>query len=303
MLTKSDWNLDFLLKGKGIFWLGAAVLAMGGIFLAIYPIEAGILPPSFRVIIGAMFGVVLVVAAELINHYKDKFNVQTPYISAAIASGGIVTCFAMALVSFNVYHFITPDIAFILLAFISLVATYLALRFGPVLAGIGIIGSYAVPALVSTGANNVIALLLYISFVSISAVWVAGVVKQKWLWWQSFIGHFVWFAALIIIGNQTDYLVVLAYALVSIYLFALVDVLGWRLNQASDAALTMQQLLMPKKELLGFLFSLVFTSIYLSLYNELNWLILASIIFCCVSVFVCYRHSAFDFLPFVLLGF
>ena len=78
-----------------------------------------------------------------------------------------------SLVSFDFYQFITPNIAFGLLALISLIATWLTLRFGPVNAGIGIIGSYSVPALVSTGSNNVMALLIYIFFVSLSAVWVA----------------------------------------------------------------------------------------------------------------------------------
>ena len=63
-------SFEDLLKGNGIFWLGALVLAIGGVFLAKYSIEAGLLPPSVRVILGSIFGVALVVSAELANQYK-----------------------------------------------------------------------------------------------------------------------------------------------------------------------------------------------------------------------------------------
>lgn len=75
---KFDFTLDSLLKGNGLFWIGAAVLALGGVFLAKYSIEAGLLPPSVRVILGALFGVCLVTAAEVVNRYKEKLKINTP---------------------------------------------------------------------------------------------------------------------------------------------------------------------------------------------------------------------------------
>ena len=114
-----DFTLDSLLKGNGLFWIGAVVLALGGVFLAKYSIEAGLLPPSVRVILGALFGVSLVTAAEVVNRYKEKLKINTPYISAALASGGVITCFAMTLVAFDFYHFIPANMAFVLLAIIS----------------------------------------------------------------------------------------------------------------------------------------------------------------------------------------
>ncbi len=299
----SSYGLENLLKGNGLFWLGAFVLAIGGIFLAKYSIEAGLLPPSVRVIMGSIFGVLLVVAAETVNRYKEKLNVNTPYISAALASGGVITCFSMALVSFDFYQFITPNIAFALLAVISLVSTYLALRFGPVLAGIGIIGSYAVPALVSTGSNNVLALLLYVSFVSLSAVWVAEYVKQKWLWWQSFIGHFIWFAAAILIGNKAEFAIILAFAVMTLFLYVLTTLLGWRLSQTNVKALPLKLLLMPRREHVVILLALVLTAVHLTLYSESNHVVWASLLLSIVIMASAYRHSALDSWPYLMLAF
>lgn len=298
-------NISFesLLKGNSIFWLGAIILAIGGIFLAKYSIEAGLLPPSIRVILGSIFGLALILAAELAHKHKQRFNIHTPHISAALASGGIITCFAMAFVSFDFYSFITPNIAFALLAVIALTATYLALRFGPVLAGIGIIGSYAVPALVSTGANEILALLLYIAFVSCSAIWVAEYVKQKWLWWQSFTGHFIWFIAAIILSDKHDFWIVLCFAITSLYLYALVSITGWKLTIGMKSALTIKALLTPKKEQAGILATLVLLSAYLSLYNDFNHIVWACVIIASLVILAANKHSALDFWPFLMLAF
>ena len=300
---KNAFSFDSLLKGNGIFWLGAAVLAIGGIFLAKYSIEAGLLSPSIRVILGAVFGCSLVIAAELANKYQEKLNIQTPYISASLASGGVITCFAMALVSFDFYNFITPNIAFALLAIISLTATYLALRFGPILAGIGIIGSYAVPALVSTGSNDVFALLVYVAFVSLSAIWVADYVKQKWLWWQSFVGHFIWLAAAIVIGDKSDFWLINSFAIFSLYLYVLAGVMGWKLSLGMTSTLSVKELLMPRREQAVILLSLVLMALYLTLYNDFIHIIWANVIFCTVIILVANKHSALDSWPYLMLGF
>lgn len=301
--SQHGFSLDSLLKGNGIFWLGGLVLAIGGVFLAKYSIEAGLLPPSVRVILGAIFGVTLVATAETLNRFKEKFKINTPYIPAALASGGVITCFAMALVSFDFYHFITPNLAFILLALISLVATYLALRFGPVLAGIGIIGSYTVPALVSTGSNNVMALLLYVSFVSLSAVWVAEYVKQKWVWWLSFAGHFIWFVGAIVMGGKSDFAVITLFTFVSLYLYVLASILGWKLNLGLRVALSVKELLMPRKEQLVILLSLCLFALFLRIYPEFIHLIWAALFIGVLALVVSYRHSALDTWPFLALAF
>ena len=301
--TEPSFSFEQLLKGNGIFWLGAMVLAIGGVFLAKYSIEAGLLPPSVRVMLGSIFGVSLVICAEYVNKFKDKLNIQTPYISAALASGGVITCFAMAFVAFDFYEFITPNIAFVLLALISIAATYLALRFGPLLAGIGIIGSYAVPALVSTGSNNVVALLLYVSFVSLSAVWIAEYVKQKWLWWQSFAGHFLWFAAAIVIGGKSDFAILMLFAFVSIYLYVLAGLLGWKLNLTLTEALPVRALIMPRKEQVVILLCLFLTAIYLVLNHEFSHIVLACLSLSVLVMLVSYRHSALDSWPYLMLAF
>ncbi|ESP91088.1 DUF2339 domain-containing protein [Pseudoalteromonas luteoviolacea] len=301
--TLPEFNLDTLLKGNGIFWLGALILSIGGVFLANYSIEAGLLPPGVRVILGALFGCALVAGAEVLNRFKTKLNVNTPYISAALASGGVITCFAMVLVSFNHYDFIPANLAFVFLAIIALGATYLALRFGPVLAGIGIIGAYAVPALVSTGSNNVGALLLYVSFVSLSAVWVADYVKQKWVWWQSFVGNSIWFIGAIFFADKNDFAVVLLFTVASLYLYVLSHLLGWRLNLGMHTPLSIKALLMPRREQVATLITLFLFAMYLTINPAFSHLTIAALVVAVIAIGAAYKHSALDTWPYLALFF
>ncbi|WP_026861967.1 DUF2339 domain-containing protein [Pseudidiomarina sediminum] len=297
------FNFERLLKGNGLFWLGALVLAIGGILLANYAIEAGLLSPVIRVTLGALFGVALVAGAEVVHRFKAKLNVQTPYISAALASGGIVTCFAMTLVAFDYYQFIDVHVAFFVLAVIALSAISLALRFGPVLAGIGIIGAYLVPVLAETNSTNVMALLLYVGFVSLSAIWVADYVKQKWLWWLSFSGHFLWFMAAVAFGNEDYFLSILLFALVTLYLYVFAGVLGWKLNQQMTSALPLKQLLMPRKEQVVVVLTLLLVALALVITAGEMRVAYTCLVLAAVAMAVAYRHSAFDSWPFLVLAF
>lgn len=295
----SGFSIETLLSGNGLFWLGAIILALGGIFLAKYSIEAGLLPPSIRVIMGSLVGISLIGAAEYIDRNKEKFHITSPIVSAAIASGGVITCFAMTLVSFDFYHFIPANIAFVILAIISLGAAVLALRFGPVLAGIGVIGAYAVPALVSTGSNNVTALLAYIGFVSLSALWIAETVKQKWLWWQSCVGHFGWFVVAVFMAKNSDFWPVILFSVATLYLFILSTLTGWKLQFTQFQALPLKQLLMPRREQLVIIFTTFLTALFLALHAKSEFIIWTNIILVSVFFVAASRHSALDTWPYV----
>jgi uncharacterized membrane protein len=298
-----SFNLDTLLKGNALLWLGAIVLGLGGIFLAKYSIDAGLLPPIVRVIAGAIFGIGLVVGAEYLNRNKERFNINSPTISAALASGGIINCFAITLISFDFYHFISANVAFVLLAIITLASTYLALRFGAILAAIGIVGAYVVPVLVSTGSNNIFALLLYVAFVSLSAVWVADEVKQKWLWWQSFIGHTFWFITAITMSNGADFAVLISFTVFTIYLYVLTGVIGWKLQGVTSEPFSLKQLIMPRREQLGVLVPLLLAAAALALLSYESHIWWANIIVTTVLFAAATRHSALDSWPFLALAF
>jgi uncharacterized membrane protein len=298
---KAAFSLETLLMGNGLLWLGAAVLALGGVFLAKYSIEAGLFPPQLRIIAGVCFGLGLITLAEYLYRHPKRFQINSSMISAALASGGLITCFSMTLVAFDFYAFLSPALAFVILALISIVATWLSVRFGPILALIGVVGAYVVPALISTGSNNVLSLLLYVAFVSVSSLWVHAIVKQSWLWWLSVLGHFGWlFISLLIAEDSYDW-VIFSYCIVSIYLFVLVPITGWKFDHSAFAPLPIKSLLMPRKEQLGIALPVVaLVLLFLSRAYEPDILVMLPL-FSALLLIIPFRHSAFDTWPFIAL--
>ena len=78
-------------------WIGAIALAFGGIFLAKYSLEAGLLSPVMRLSLGGLFGLGLIAAAAYLHHKRIVFEGFNNYIPAALASGGAPRGFAGAL--------------------------------------------------------------------------------------------------------------------------------------------------------------------------------------------------------------
>ena len=139
------------IKANWLTWVGAVALAFGGIFLARYSLEAGLLSETMRLILGAIFGLSLIVTAEVLHRKGITFEGFSNYIPAALASGGFISLFALTLLAYSHYGLLKALPAFSILTLVSLAASWMALRFGPVLAVIGIIGAYSVPVWVDTG--------------------------------------------------------------------------------------------------------------------------------------------------------
>ncbi len=300
--TTASFSLDSFLSGNGLLWIGAIILSLGGVFLAKYSIEAGLLPPHVRIIAGAVFGIALVFAAEYLYRHPKKFQIQSELISGALASAGLITCFAMTLVAFDFYAYLSPLFAFGILAIISISATWLSIRYGPILAAIGLVGAYIVPALVSTGSNNIFALLSYLVFVSASAIWVYHIVKREWLWWLAFGAHFLWLGLAVFIGDMSDVWIIFAYILVSLYLFVIAPVLGWKCTEYNTDAMPTKMLLMPRKEQLGLLVSLGSIIGFYIIHGFDDSLYVVVALMSVVLLMAPYRHSAFDTWPFLSLA-
>lgn len=204
------------LQENWMTWIGGVALAFGGIFLAKYSLEAGLLSPSLRITFGALFGVTLIGLAEYLHRKGIVFEGFNNYVPAALAGGGFISCFALTLLAYSSYAMLSPTAAFVMLAVIALAASVMALRLGPLLAVLGIVGAYSVPIWVNTGSGNLMALLMYIGFVTLSAVLVAQKVKRNWLWYLLWTCHIGWYWVALSIMNTQQYYLVGGFALLSI---------------------------------------------------------------------------------------
>ncbi|WP_372761242.1 DUF2339 domain-containing protein [Pseudoalteromonas sp.] len=233
-------------------WIGAIALALGGIFLAKYSLDAGLLSPVMRLSLGALFGVALIATAAYLHFKRIVFEGFNNYIPAALASGGFISCFALTLLAYSSYDMISPSVAFIVLAFIAITASAMALQLGPLLAILGIVGAYSVPIWVSSNSVNLAALFMYVGFVSLSAALVAHRVQRSWLWYLLWAGHIFWYlAGFALLENNTIWLQGI-YAIASIIGLIAIPRLGLRLAQIETRPHSLKRLikLLPDHPLL-----------------------------------------------------
>ncbi|WP_024603576.1 DUF2339 domain-containing protein, partial [Pseudoalteromonas sp. TB25] len=243
-------------------WIGAIALAFGGIFLAKYSLEAGLLSPVMRLSLGGLFGLSLIAAAAYLHHKRIVFEGFNNYIPAALASGGFITCFALTLLAYSSYDMLSPTVAFFALAVIAISASAMALRLGPLLAVLGIIGAYSVPIWVSTGSGNLFALFMYVGFVSLSAALVAHKVQRAWLWYLLWAGHIGWYLVGFTLLEVNTVWLMGAFALLSIVGLIAIPRLGLKLNVIEHRPHSLKRLLKVLPDhalLLAFIAPLIFT--------------------------------------------
>jgi uncharacterized membrane protein len=181
--SKPKIDTESTIGGKLSIWIGGLTLAIGGLYLAKYSIDAGLLGPRARTILGFMFGLALTIAGEWTRRRPDRFSLagfENANIPAILSGAGIFIMFGAVYAAHALYGLIGPTASFIILALLALFSLGISLLHGPILASIGLLASYAVPFLVSSNSANIPVLAIYITLVSAAAMYVAW--YRSWLW-------------------------------------------------------------------------------------------------------------------------
>ncbi len=169
-------------------WLGGICVALAGVFLVKYTIEQGLLTPWARVALGTGSGFAMHALAEWMIRKTGRGH---PALSALAAAASLTLC-AASLAALHLYELVSPLAAFAFLAFVSLATTLLALRHGPVLAALGLIGCYAVPLLVGGDSGRIVEVLAYCLIVSVAVLLVIRYAYRAWLWRGVVAGSLFW---------------------------------------------------------------------------------------------------------------
>src|SRR5258708_14898143 len=100
-----------------LVWLGAAAMALGGVFLVKLSIDQGLLTPLVRVVLGILLGVGLSIGAERVRRHDlpaDGDLDAASYIPQALAAAGAATVFASLYAAHPLYAFLPAAPAFLL---------------------------------------------------------------------------------------------------------------------------------------------------------------------------------------------
>ena len=192
------FGFEELFGGRLPIWAGGVTLAVAGVLIVRYSIEAGLLSPLVRFVAGLIFGGALIVAAELAFRFEER--VRDPRVRQALAGAGIATLYASILVGVNLYALIGPMTAFAAMAAVTALAMALSLRFGAPSALLGLVGGLAAPALVGTGEPNVPLLTLYLALAVGGLSVLSRVQGWTWLGAGAVAGGLGWGLALVLGG-------------------------------------------------------------------------------------------------------
>jgi len=199
--STGNFNFEDLFGRKLPIWFGGITLIVATILLVKYSIDIGLLSPAVRIGLGLIFGAGLIAAAE--GTRRVNALAFDPRIAQSLAGAGIGSLYAATLAAANLYHLISPAMAFGGLSVVTGLAILLALRFGPPSAVLGLVGGLATPALVQSGEPNIPLLSAYLAIVIGSLTVLSR--RQRWFWLgvATLIGGTGW-TALLILAGQLD---------------------------------------------------------------------------------------------------
>ncbi|MBR1157749.1 DUF2339 domain-containing protein [Bradyrhizobium elkanii] len=169
---------------RWVVWIGGLTLALGGFFMVRYSIEAGLLGPGVRTMLGGLFALALLGAGEWTRRQESISNIAAlpiANIPAILTAAGTAVAFATVYAAYALYDFVAPATAFILLGMVALGTLAAALLHGPALAGLGIVGAFVTPLLVSSDKPDFWSLYIYLAIVTAAAFGLARIRLWRWL--------------------------------------------------------------------------------------------------------------------------
>ncbi|WP_375310502.1 DUF2339 domain-containing protein [Bradyrhizobium sp. A5] len=169
---------------RWVVWIGGLALALGGFFMVRYSIEAGLVGPGVRVFLGGLFAAALLGAGEWSRRKESISNIAAlpiANIPAILTAAGTAVAFATIYAAYALYGFLVPATAFVLLGIVAMGTLAAALLHGPALAGLGVVGAFVTPVLVSSGKPDYWALYIYLAIVTAASFGLARIRLWRWL--------------------------------------------------------------------------------------------------------------------------
>lgn len=169
---------------RWVVWVGGLALAFGGFFLVKFTIESGLIGPGVRIFLGALLAAGLLAAGEWLRRKEEISGISgvpAANIPSILTAAGTCVAYATVWAAYELYEFLSPAVAFILLGIVALGTLAAALLHGPWVAALGLVGGYVTPILVSTQTPNYWALYVYLAVVSAAAFALARMRLWRWL--------------------------------------------------------------------------------------------------------------------------
>lgn len=203
--------------------IGILILVLGISFFVKYAIDKDWINETARVGIGILAGsLVMGVAHKLRQNYKA--------FSSVMVAGAISIFYFTIAIAFHDYHLFSQTVAFAIMAVITAFSTFVSVNYDrQELAVLSLIGGFAVPFMVSTGAGNYIVLFTYIAILNIGILGIAYYKKWNLVTILSFVFTNLLFSSWYykeLYADKLPHQGALAFATLYYFVFSIVAVLN-----------------------------------------------------------------------------
>lgn len=206
-------------------WVGGLALGLSVVFLFRYAVDQGWLTPLARVVMGLIFGGLMLSAGEWVRARPVKAlerAIKTDFIPPILTGTGVFAVFVSLYAAHALYGLLGPTTGFVALGLTAYSGLALSLRHGALVGLIGLVAGYLVPGLVSAPESAALPLFLYLFVLSAGCLAV-----MHWRRWWAFAyltiaGAYLWPALYMLMDfGLADQGILSAYALGLAALFAL----------------------------------------------------------------------------------
>ncbi len=189
--TREEW--EALIGGKLLNRIGALALIIGVGFFLKYAFDNNWISETTRVLTGAVIGFLCLIGAR--RTQKKGFQI----FSQGIAGAGIAILYLSVYACFNYYQLVSQPVAFVLMAAVTVIAFFEALRYDSLAVSVlACVGGFLTPFMLSTGESNPAELFTYVAVLDIGVLLVllrkhSWFVLEPMLLAGTFILYFSWF--------------------------------------------------------------------------------------------------------------
>ena len=203
--------------------IGILILVLGISFFVKYAIDKEWINETARVGIGILSGsLVMGVAHKLRQNYKA--------FSSVMVAGAISIFYFTIAIAFHDYHLFSQTVAFAIMVVITAFSTFVSVNYDrQELAVLSLIGGFAVPFMVSTGAGNYVVLFTYIGILNIGILGIAYYKKWNLVSILSFVFTYLLFSSWYykeLYADKLPHQGALAFATLYYFIFSIVVVLN-----------------------------------------------------------------------------
>ena len=210
---RRDW--EKLVASSWMIWVGGLALAVGGLLLVRVAIDAGLFGPAVRtacaaLLGGALIGVGLWSESQPLVRRGDGMVKRLPEI---LSAAGVISLYGAAIGAGLLYNLVPPLIALALLVIVCAVAVSLSLKYGRLLAVLGLAGAYIAPMLTGAPSGSALPLLPYAAGISVAGLVLIHWQSWRFLTWVTLAGAAFWGLIAIVANDPGMEVIVPFYAL------------------------------------------------------------------------------------------